>query len=165
MKKLFFTLFFIIVCLDTAQAQSCKKSTPTAPNTRYELLNNGSEVKDIKTNLIWQRCSVGQTWSGTGGCTGAVTYKGHWLYALSLAGGEWRIPNIKELSSLVERACFAPAINESIFPNTQSSVYWSSSPTAMYGGSDVWVVDFSNGYIYNDVQFLNFYIRLVRSAQ
>lgn len=140
--------------------------TPTAPNSRYQLLNNATEVKDLKTNLIWQRCSLGQTWSGTS-CTGTATQY-TWADALKTAqsiGGSWRLPNIKELQSLVERACSAPAINEAIFSNTSSDAYWSSS---MYPhDSDfVFIVNFKFG---GDGNFYfksgNYYVRLIRDSQ
>lgn len=140
--------------------------TPIAPNSRYELLNNGAEVKDSKTGLLWQRCSLGQTWNGTN-CTGtAAIYR--WASALQTAanmGSGWRVPNVKELDSLVEQACYNPSINEVIFPNVISDSYWSSSP-AVGNSSCALVVNFDNGnhagcsgkYAFN-------YVRLVRSSQ
>lgn len=48
-----------------AQAQTCSPNTAfTAPDSRYSAINNGAEVKDNVTRLIWQRCSIGQRWNG-----------------------------------------------------------------------------------------------------
>ncbi len=101
----------------------------TLPDSRYKLLNNGTEVKDKETGLIWRRCSLGQSWNGKT-CTGtAKSY--NWQQALSKAqslGHGYRLPNIKELYSLVEERCDDPSINLNMFPNTPSLTYWSSSP-------------------------------------
>ena len=151
-----------------SHAQTCNPNIArSTPDSRYQLLNSGTEVKDTQTGLIWQRCSLGQTWSGTS-CTGtAATY--NWANALQTAknmGNYWRVPSIKELDSLVEEACYNAAINETYFPNTASSYYWSSSPLANYYSNYAWIVDFSRGFgnhygLKND----NYYVRLVRSGQ
>lgn len=161
-------LAILLAYLSGMSYAACNTSNiiPTAPNSRYQLLNNNSEVKDLKTNLIWQRCSLGQTWVD-GSCTGMATIY-TWPNALKAAqdiGGGWRLPNIKELQSLVERACYNLSINETIFPNTKSEDYWSSSPVA-YGGSYAWVVSFYNGNGNYDGFKSSFgYVRLVRSSQ
>ncbi len=140
--------------------------THIAPDSRYELLNSNTEVKDKQSGLIWQRCSLGQTWSGTS-CTGnAVTY--NWENALQTAkniGGGWRVPNIKELNSLTEQACYDPSINEVFFPNTDGSTYyWSSSPFSGWGIT-AWYVSFSRGYHNKGDKDHKLYVRLVRSDQ
>jgi len=120
------------------------------PNTRYQILNNGSEVKDLKTRLIWQRCSVGQTWTGSS-CEGeATSYTWpHALAAVKAGDSLWRLPNIKELYSLVNIACYNPAINEPIFPNTPNAAYWSSSPlpSPSLGGAYAWTVTFGSFFL------------------
>lgn len=148
-------------------AQTCNSNIVRgAPDSRYQLLNGDTEVKDKQTGLIWQRCSLGQVWSGTT-CTGtAATY--NWANALQTAknmGGDWRVPNIKELDSLVEEACYNAAINETFFPATQTRTrgyYWSSSPVPISGA---WYVHFDYGYVSFDGKNDSLYVRLVRSSQ
>lgn len=51
-----------------AETPVAKKETPAVVSViddRYEILNDGTEIRDLQTTLIWQRCSVGQTWGGT----------------------------------------------------------------------------------------------------
>ena len=139
----------------------------TAPDSRYELLDDNAEVKDKKTGLIWQRCSLGQTWSGEACIGKAAIY--NWEKALQTAkdmGDVWRVPNTEELESLIEEACSSPSINITFFPNTQCDRYWSSS---LYGSSTslTFVVGFGSGRVnavYNNVGFQHC-VRLVRSGQ
>lgn len=149
-----------------SHGQTCNPNIAReAPDSRYQLLNDNTEVKDTQTGLIWQRCSLGQTWSGTS-CTGtAATY--NWANALQTAknmGNDWHVPNVKELDSLVEEACYDAAINETYFPNTVSHYYWSSSPYAN-GSSGAWVVYFSYGDDSTGHKSNSYYVRLVRSSQ
>ena len=153
-----------------SHSQTCNPNIAlSTPDSRYQLLNSGTEVKDTKTGLIWQRCSLGQTWSGTA-CTGtAATY--NWANALQTAknmGNYWRVPSIKELDSLVEEACYNAAINGAYFPNTVTSYYWSSSPY-VYAWPDnnfhAWIVYFGFGNGGYESKYANHYVRLVRSSQ
>jgi hypothetical protein len=150
-------------------AQVCNPNIiANAPDSRYTLNTNGT-VLDKKTNLTWMRCTLGQTWSNNT-CTGSA--QGYsWQGALQIADStafagfsDWRLPNQKELQSLVENRCYDPAINLTAFPATPSSWAWSSSPYA--GSSDgAWVVCFSNGYGSNDGKYYGYFVRLVRGGQ
>ena len=157
----------------TANHAACNKSiTRTAPDSRYELFNNNTEVKDKQTGLIWQRCSLGQVWSGTS-CTGnAGLYKlKNALQITKNMGGGWRLPNIKELDSLIEQACYSPSINDVFFPNTlfpsehpTYNQYLSSSPVA-YNTFYVWVVSFAEGSVGTHYRSDVNRVRSVRSGQ
>lgn len=78
------------------------------------------------------RCTYGKDWNAEQGrCTGqaqplrwqaalqevqAINHPGSRHRLHQFAGvKQWRMPNIKELSSLTEQACFAPAANETAF--------------------------------------------------
>ena len=61
----FTRLILLAMLTSLASAQTCNPSKPiTKPDTRYSAANNGAEVLDKITNLIWQRCSMGQRWNG-----------------------------------------------------------------------------------------------------
>lgn len=66
MKKIYMLSLITFFTLNSlAFAQECRTDIDkTAPDSRYELLNDGKEVRDKKTGLIWQRCSLGQIWDG-----------------------------------------------------------------------------------------------------
>jgi hypothetical protein len=149
-------------------AQECNDAVrATAPDSRYTDHGNGT-VTDRVTGLIWKKCSQGLT--GSDCLTGAAT-KYSWQAALEEAESEnyasysdWRLPNIKELASLVERRCNRPAINETVFPATKSSNYWSSSPSADYSGG-AWYLYFRYGSDGDYFKSNDFYVRLVRGGQ
>jgi hypothetical protein len=171
MQKIALITLMILVPL-LSHAQTCQSNIKNkTPDSRYQLLSNGSEVKDLKTGLIWQRCSLGQTWDGTT-CTGTASQY-TWQQALQAAkdaGNGLTLPNIKELSSLANRACYNPAINDTFFPNTPIDIgtyygtYWSSSPVADNGGV-AWLVGFHYGFDDNGDKNYSFFVRLVRASQ
>ncbi len=133
----------------SVQAQMCNPNIQkTKPDSQYELMNTNTEVLDKKTGLIWQRCALGMSWNGNT-CVGTATNY-NWENALAQAATTasttqiaWRLPNIKELKSLVETACYNQAINATIFPVTPAYL-WSSSAyadSAYYA----WFVNFNDG--------------------
>jgi hypothetical protein len=82
--------------------------------------------------------------------------------AQSLCGAnDWRMPTIDELKGIVKSGASDPSIDTTYFPNTQSSWFWSSSPSAS-DSNYAWFVHFGNGYSYNDGKSGNDYVRLVR---
>ncbi len=164
--------FFILHFSLAATAQTCVTAIPpSAPDERYIDHGDGT-VSDLSTGLMWQRCSAGQ--SGADCATGsASSYT--WQQALqhpqalNAAGGfagysDWRLPNLKELSSLIEQQCYIPAINLSVFPATGSSLYWSASPYA-FDSSFAWYVLFSSGSSGLNSRSNNYHVRLVRAGQ
>ncbi|MBM9502365.1 DUF1566 domain-containing protein [Leptospira sp. 201903071] len=89
--------------------------------------------------LIWQKCSRGQ---GITDCSTPAASASNWANALSycnslsLAGRIWRLPNVKELSNLVDYGkTFAPIINGTYFPNTSGTYYWTSTSGISTGTS------------------------------
>jgi len=116
------------------------------PSTDYVDHGDGT-VTHTPTGLEWQRCVVGQILVGNS-CTGTAevfTWDAAKLLTSDLAGRtDWRLPNVQELLSLVNYTDTSPAINETIFPNTPSTHFWSSSPNATYANY-AWLVDFMLG--------------------
>lgn len=157
-------------------AQTCQTNTlpATTPSNQFTDHTNGT-VTDNKTGLMWKKCSEGQIWEVAGNtCSkGAGGYQ--WQNALlqaqvvnknsGFAGHQdWRVPNIKELNSITEKQCIDPAINLSIFPNTTSAWFWSSTPNAYHSNS----ADYINLIIGNinwDLKSNGHQLRLVRGGQ
>ena len=163
------TLIFAMTCAASALAQTCNSAVvASTPASRFVNNNNGT-VTDSATGLTWKRCIEGQSWDGVT-CTGSGLTS-IWQLALQtgsaavFAGAnDWRLPNIKELASLVENRCADPAINATIFPATPVLAYWSSSSDA-YSPLYAWGVHFETGYTGVWNKDGGHSIRLVRSGQ
>jgi hypothetical protein len=141
---------------------------PIAAFAQLNISVDGLTVADTKTNLTWKRCAEGMTLVGTS-CTGTATsftHDGALQQAASQAGAGWRLPNVKELSSIVDINVTSPAIDSVAFPATPASIFWSSSPYVTLP-SRAWVVDFGLGVVGGTRTLRNdpaypYFVRLVR---
>lgn len=141
------------------------RAVPAAAN-RYSYSADGAEVTDTQTGLIWQRCSVGQIWSNSSlACTGGTSVYAHadaLAYAKTLS--PWRLPNVKELASLVNTNKVLPAIDPIVFPNLPNAAglgYWSSTPDVQ-APAQAWTVEFSQGRVGSSPRSGANFVRLVR---
>lgn len=98
--------------------------------------NGDGTVSNQATGLIWQKVA-----SET-----ALTWKNALSYCETATTGgysDWRLPNIRELVSLVDYTRYAPAFDTTHFSGA-SDAYWSGS--TRYGhGNNGWYVNFSTG--------------------
>ncbi|AAN50929.2 DUF1566 domain-containing protein [Leptospira interrogans] len=125
----------------------CVSGAGTQSQTFTDLGNE--TILDNTSNLVWQKCSAGL--SGNTCNTGTAT-KPTWSVAisycssLSLAGRSWRLPNIKELNSIVDMSSASSivTIDPVLFPNTKNAGYWSSSSYAP-SPSNAWIAYFPTG--------------------
>ncbi len=111
--------------------------------------NNDGTVTHTPTGLIWQACSVGQTWDGNSGtCTGTATnmnYSDAMKLTSDFAGKtDWRVPNIVELKTLVDLRKMLPAINKSLFPQMPTNQGFVSS--SLYSSTYPWIVSLAYGF-------------------
>jgi len=123
-------------------------------------VNNGNgTVTDTSTGLMWQQEKPDKT----------MTWEQALSYCenLPLAGyTDWRLPTKKELRSLVDYNRFSPAINTLYFPDTVSSLYWSSTTIANTNSTyKSWCIyfDYGDGDGGNKVD--GHYVRAVRGGQ
>lgn len=121
--------------------------------------NNDDTVTDKATGLMWQKLEVyAMNWKET------LDY----CEKLDLAGyDDWRLPNVKELQSIVDYEKSGPPYIDEIFEDDLSFAYWSSTTYA--GNTDTaWRVHFKYGDIYyydkSDPPHL-FYVRAVRGGK
>ena len=147
---------------------------------RYQAMGSRGEIIfDTRSALEWQRCSLGQQWTGQA-CVGEATVS-NWQDARRAADeiSGWRLPTKEELMTLVycpsgrpahfkntHQRCDGeyqpPTIFAAAFPNTRSTRYWSSSrPNGLQAGS----VDFFDGRALDILQFGEFPVRLVRNRR
>lgn len=79
---------------------------------------------------------------------------------------DWRLPTREELHSIVNYHRYFPAIDTAWFPNTQSSMFWSASPSARSDSDYVWGVYFASGGSGRVGKYsTNLPVRLVRGRQ
>jgi len=123
----------------------------TTPSSDFTALEGGAVVRHEPTGLEWRRCAEGMDWTGAG-CTGDAGIW-RWQEALQYADevSGWRLPNIKELQSIIELCRRHPAVNQQVFSDLPLSViqlFWSSTPTLLFGdfaGTQKQAVNFRSG--------------------
>lgn len=178
-------LLFVFCCFfSTAQAQPAQtwKTGQTSsfaagddgdlqhgvdwPEPRFEDNGDGT-ITDHLTGLIWLK---------NANCAGYMNWYDALTYCSNLASescgltdgsaaGDWRLPNRKELLSLVDYSRYSPALPHGhLFDNVQSDYYW--SPTTLAFNTNVaWFVTMDIGYVgYND-KSNNYYVWPVRTGQ
>ncbi len=70
-----------------------------------------------------------------------------WAEGLNFAGySDWKLPNRRQLESLVDSGTSGPAINTAYFPRTPSVNYWSGSTRAS-DTTYAWYVNFGSGIV------------------
>lgn len=154
-----------IVCL-AAPATFAQTVNPniqaTTPESKFTDNGDGT-VTDLVTGFMWKKSHEP---------TGIYTWQGalQMAQAVNTGGGfagytDWRVPNAKELRSIVEEKCYDPAINLSVFPETPSDYFWTSSPDAEVGAY-AWIVNFRwGGDAMDNKDNTHHYVRLVRGGQ
>ena len=125
-------------------------------------------VRDEVTGLIWENKTddggihdkdTTYTWQGSQDTFIAQLNS-------SVFGGytDWRLPTPQELQSITNLGTYNPAINAAYFPYSMASNYWSSTTYA--SNTDyAWYVNFSLGYVLNNIKTDGYYVRAVRSGQ
>lgn len=172
-------MLMLLPLMSTAQTCRTNTITATTPTSRFTSYVNGT-VLDKYTDLMWKTCVEGQQWNAvTRSCNSIAGIYFHYDWRKALQGAQtlnakggfakykdWHVPNIKELSTLVERQCSSPAINLRVFPNDSGDIVWSSSTLSILGRM-AWYIDFKDGganaNFYSKDDFMR--VRLVRGGQ
>jgi hypothetical protein len=136
------------------------------PSPRFTDNSNGT-VTDNLTGLIWlkEAASLQNSFSTSLTHCNSLTNGMHGLTDGSMPG-DWRLPNVRELQSLVDygRSSFALPSGHS-FTNVQSSApYWSST-TYESDTSRAWFVNMVDGSVGSDGKGAKLYAWPVRGGQ
>ncbi|KJR41734.1 protein of unknown function DUF1566 [Candidatus Magnetoovum chiemensis] len=118
---------------------------------RFKEIERGI-ILDTTTGLLWTKDA---STPKIGKCSGGVrTWNSSRNYIKSLNGmnylghNDWRLPEIDELTSLIDYSQYDPALPSGhIFENVQSSYYWSAT-TYVYAKADAWLVDMCSGSVF-----------------
>jgi hypothetical protein len=163
-------------CANTGQDGALQTGTAW-PAPRFSDNGDGS-LTDRLTRLVWPKeakspgpeaCSPGttktaKTWQGAldyASCLNAENYLGH---------GDWRLPNVNELESLVNAGPSDAAawLVSQGFSNVQTKSYWSSTSFYSldpYSIDPAWYVDMRDGWVSPDYKTSSFFVWPVRNAQ
>jgi len=135
---------------------------------RFTINGNGT-VTDNLTGIIWLK---------NANCWGQLTWSQALTYANGLMNGEcgltdgsspggWRLPNVKEMTSLIDYDYYDRAMWgwAGFFTNVQSSYYWSSTTFAFETDYIAWSVDLTFGSVQATGKEAIYYVWPVRGGQ
>lgn len=136
-----------------------------------EMIGHGDgTITEPRTGLMWDVCAVG-TDAGTD-CNGDDTVT-TWQDALWLVRernngnwrghNDWRMPNVKELATLIDAAQQRPAINTRHFPQAAAAAHWTSTSHHELPHM-AWAVYFGAGNVFAKDKNTLARLRLVRDA-
>jgi hypothetical protein len=143
-------------------------------SARFKDNGNGT-VTDSLTGVIWLK--NGQCLQFFSGDITSNNFRS-WVNAIDAANqlasgycgltdgskaGDWRLPNRKELDSLLDLGRSYPALPADC-PLTTFASYWSSTTNAA-STDKAWLVDLQSGDVFNDAKSLTYYVRAVRGGQ
>ncbi|MCP4362378.1 MAG: DUF1566 domain-containing protein [Chloroflexi bacterium] len=136
------------------------------PNPRFTDNSDGT-VTDNLTGLIWLKdanCFSGRNWTTALSDTNSLA-DGSCGLSDSSSAGNWRLPNIRELHSLIDFSQYTPALPVGYpFTAVQSTNYWSST-TDNCCTFRAWSVDLTSGFIFNGDKGFSYYVWPVRAGQ
>lgn len=165
---------FLLACLFTVTVQAgqtCNSNLQQSTPTSRFIFNDNGTVTDSETEITWMRCALGQKWNGKT-CEGKA-HDYSWQEARDAVAelnsdtfGEptsWRLPLVPELASIVERKCFEPRVNLSVFPSTPSKAFWTGMEKK--GNSELaYAIDFGRGGVMPGKKSYAAYIRLMHDG-
>ncbi|BCS95552.1 hypothetical protein DSLASN_11840 [Desulfoluna limicola] len=115
-------------------------------------------IEDTTNGLMWQQVTGKIDESEVFFWTDALQY----CNELNLSGyTDWRLPNKHELVSLIDHTKKDPAIQSDLFPDTETSAYWTST---RYDTKDVILTDFKYGQLFIARTYYSGRVRAVRGG-
>jgi len=147
----------VITCPSPGEPFYGQDAQYAGPQPAYRDNGDGT-VTDLNTGLMWQQSDDGTTRTWQEACD--------YCDGLALPSGgysDWRLPDRRELMSIVLYGQYNPSISTTYFPDCRSSIYWSSSTIADYPDY-AWHVFFDYGYVYSFSKTYHYYVRCVRGG-
>ncbi len=160
-------LTVIVCCMlvsANTNAQSCLvRVTPQTVSIKNFDFSVPGQALDRLSGRKWDRCVYGQNWNEANStCTGNPV-KISWEVAMLIAEeNNKRLPDIKELNSILDLQCIIPPTHLKIFPNTPGSTkngLWSSTPYLSPNANitNAWYIDLGFGITnFREVNKTNF---------
>ena len=134
-----------------------------------DFIDKGYYVIDLKNKVEWLKCTAGQQWSDDKNeCLGMAVKLDFKEIEEALIiineelDGEWRLPDRKELESLVCKKCEGAKIDLNLFSNTPAQPFWTSQRN-WWSPKFFWSVNFFTGHSYGRfVPEKKLFVRFVR---
>lgn len=162
------------VCYDAAgnRLESCAGTGQDAerqlgvaiPSPRF-IDNDDGTVTDNLTGLVWLRnagCFLERSWDQAFTDAAALN-SGECGLTDNSTEGQWRLPNVKELQSLLDISGTTFEGTGSVFPNLEAS-YWSSTTHATFA-ENAWVTMYDGRVLGAPKATAQFSVWPVRNAQ
>ncbi|MBM9499031.1 DUF1566 domain-containing protein [Leptospira sp. 201903071] len=139
------------------------------PSQKFTDLGDGT-ILDKNTNLLWQKCSIGQSGSS---CQNSTTTFFDWQDALSqcnglpTTGSRWRIPNVREYLSVTRFDLLSGtnSIDLNVFPeNINNGSYWTSNVSQLAGNLGVFSFDVPYAFLSRTDAIYTLAVRCVKDA-
>ena len=170
-----YNILWALLFVPFVASATCDATLPRSKPDHVYIDHQDGTVTDAETDLMWMKCPLGYSYDGSSCSDGPAVY--NWSQALQQAQSanagagsygytDWRVPNVKELLTLAERACENPAINSTVFPATVAELFWSASPNVnSLAYSQAWVVNFTLAQPSHRHKQYAHLVRLVRDAR
>lgn len=141
---------------------------PSGSQPSYTIYSPGgtsSVTVDNRTGLMWVTNPNDALIGGNNSWENVLTACDTGIGAAGTYAGynDWRLPNARELLSIVDYSRSNPAINTAYFSNTQNDAYWTSTTVAQTTTS-AWFVTFTEGVIGSITKTTPYFIRCVRGG-
>jgi hypothetical protein len=162
-----------IACAGTGQDGDLQKGAALAYTD-----NGDGTITDNNTGLVWEKKSSDggiHDKSATYSWASTFTLIGQ-LNTMNFAGhNDWRVPNVRELESIIDHDIDGPAVTGAFNNNcmtgctvttcscTGSGVSWSST-TYIPSPAEAWVLNFGAGEVFPSGKSNNHFVRAVRGG-
>jgi hypothetical protein len=146
------------------------------PSPRFTDNGDGT-VTDNLTGLVWlKNANCAAFFSGDATAQNSRNWSNALTAANSLAGGycgltdgssagDWRLPNVRELQTLIDYGEYSPALPDGHpFTGVQSGYYWMSTTRAV-STSSAWSMRMDYGNVYDGDKDHEHYVWAVRGGQ
>lgn len=135
------------------------------PNPRFTDNSNGTATDNL-TGLIWLKnanCFGMRNWT-TALSDANTLNSGECSLSDGSLEGDWRLPHMQELHSLIDYGRYNPALPSGHpFTGSQLHNYWTSTTFEDFS-ADAWYVNLSHGYVHRDPKTGTRYVWPVRGG-